>query len=412
MKYPIVFRYLTFLAATFLLSSCGKGTDKSTVSQSKVDIPALHTRAEELMHGKEWDEVQNFYGTQAAILREQPTNWDASLKLAELFMQEARITGDHPYYYPAALQMIDPVLAAQPADKDIMFRALSHKASIQLSLHAFDQALLTAEKAVAINPYNAYIYGCLVDAHVEMGRYSEAVAYCDKMVSIRPDLRSYSRVSYLRELHGDYKGAIEAMEMAVKAGYPGYEQTEWARLQLGKLYEKKGDSASATKVYEACLEARPNYPFALAALANLEAGKGNYAQAEKWLNQAIDIIPEIGFNISLAKIYAKTGREQAAAEMKKVILNMFDEDMAAGHNMNLEAGHFYLELMDDPENALKCAMKEYSIRPDNTDINALLAEIYAKKGDKSKARIHLSKAMQLNKSQPELSALRAELASS
>ena len=49
----------------------------------------------------------------------------------------------------------------------------------------------------------------------------------DKMVSIRPDLRSYSRISYLREIHGDMPGAIEAMKMAIQAGYPGYEDRAW-----------------------------------------------------------------------------------------------------------------------------------------------------------------------------------------
>lgn len=53
-------------------------------------------------------------------------------------------------------------------------------------------------------------------------------------MSIRPDLRSYSRISYLREIYGDLDGAIEAMKLAVTAGYPGYEQTAWARLTLGK----------------------------------------------------------------------------------------------------------------------------------------------------------------------------------
>ena len=53
------------------------------------------------------------------------------------------------------------------------------------------------------------------------------------MVDIRPDIRSYSRVSYLREIYGDYPGAIEAMKMAVDAGVAGDEATEWARIQLG-----------------------------------------------------------------------------------------------------------------------------------------------------------------------------------
>jgi len=73
-----------------------------------------------------------------------------------------------------------------------------------------------------------------------MGNYDTAVDKADKMVSIRPDLRSYSRISYLREIHGDNTGAIDAMKLAVDAGAAGDEATEWARIQLAKLYEHTG----------------------------------------------------------------------------------------------------------------------------------------------------------------------------
>jgi hypothetical protein len=54
----------------------------------------------------------------------------------------------------------------------------------------------------------------LVDGNVEMGNYATAIEEADKMISIRPDIRSYSRASYLREIHGDYPGAIDAMKLA------------------------------------------------------------------------------------------------------------------------------------------------------------------------------------------------------
>jgi tetratricopeptide (TPR) repeat protein len=402
------------MAVLFLTGCQPNAGDTNSVrlaGMQSVEIPSLHTRAEKLMYGKEWDNVQNFYGTNAAALRENSSDWDARLNLAELFIQEARVTGEHPYYYPAALKMLEPLIAAKPENKDIMFRALSHKASIMLSLHAFDKALQTAEQAVAINPYNSYIYGCLVDANVELGRYAKAVEYCDKMVSIRPDLRSYSRVSYLREIHGDIPGAIAAMEMAVKAGYPGFEQTEWARMQLGHLKEQTGNIKDAEKIYQTCITAREDYPFAIAALGKLEYKKGNFKQAEDLFKQAIGIIPEIGFNIELAKLYQQTGRKEEAATLKAEIKTMFAEDIAAGHNMSLEAGHFYLELMNDTGKALEFAREEYRMRPDNIDVNALLAAIYAQTGDKAKAKEHLTKALAINAAKPDMKVLKRQLAS-
>ena len=129
------------------------------------------------------------------------------------------------------------------------FEALSLKAMILLSEHHFADALAVAQKAVAINPYNAFVYGTLVDAYVEMGDYKSAVENLEKMISIRPDMRSYARVSYLREIHGDYPGAIEAMKLAVDAGVPGDEATAWTRIQFGHLFEKTGDMKNAEMHY-------------------------------------------------------------------------------------------------------------------------------------------------------------------
>jgi len=138
------------------------------------------------------------------------------------------------------------------------------KASVLLSLHRFAEAKTLGEKALQLNPHSADIYGVLVDANVELGQYQQAITYADKMVSIRPDLRSYSRISYLREIHGMVDESIAAMKMAVAAGYPGMEQTEWARLTLGHLYDRYGMPDSALLQYAIALGSRTNFPVALA----------------------------------------------------------------------------------------------------------------------------------------------------
>ena len=131
----------------------------------------------------------------------------------------------------AAMKYVNEVLEKDP----LHFEALTFKSLLYLSQHHFADGLAMAEKARAINPYNAFVHGILVDGNVEMGNYFAAVEEADIMMSIRPDMRSYSRVSYLREIHGDYPGAIEAMKLAVDAGPPGDEATEWARSSTGKI---------------------------------------------------------------------------------------------------------------------------------------------------------------------------------
>lgn len=373
--------------------------EKNVAHRNNPEFPELLERPEALRHGQEWDEVQNFYGAQCKALRENPQDHDARLKLVECFIQEARVTGEHPHYYPAALTLASEVIRALEPKKDmdvreqdLLFRALTHQASLQLSLHDFAAAKITAEKAAALNPYNAYIMGCLVDAHVELGDYARAVEYCDKMVGIRPDLRSYARVSYLREIFGDLPGAIEAMKMAVSAGFPGYEQTEWARLQLGNLYEKQGNLQEAEAQYQTCLAARENYPFAIAALAGLEIQRGNDDKALQLLQQAADIIPEIGFYIDIAKIHARKNDRETLTRLLPDIETMFREDMEAGHNMALEAARFQLEIKKDPNAAFELLRDEVARRPHNIEVNKLLGDIYTALGKTPEARAAFNNA--------------------
>src|SRR4029078_12748706 len=130
--------------------------------------------------------------------------------------------------------------------------------------------------------------------------------------AIRPDLRSYSRISYLREIFGDYEGAKEAMKMAVKAGGPGMEQTEWCRVYLGKLYEQTGSIDTAEMIYQAASVARPNYAPALAALGRIERAKKNYPEAIKYFEQASSLVKENSFGDELVDLYRLDGNPKKA----------------------------------------------------------------------------------------------------
>lgn len=201
------------------------------------------------------------------------------------------------------------------------FEALSLKAMIFLSEHHFEEALATAQKAVSINPYNAFVYGTLVDGYVEMGDYKAAVENLEKMISIRPDMRSYSRISYLREIHGDYSGAIEAMKLAVDAGATGDEATAWTRVQLGHLYEKTGDIKSAEMNYFIALNERPRYAYALAGLGRIAVSQNKYDEAIALYQQADSLIADYSMQEELSDIYLLKGQPEKADAIARAILS-------------------------------------------------------------------------------------------
>lgn len=406
---------LSLLTTLLLFTSCGDGDNSNDkAAATTVDIPELLKRPEALQNAAEWDKTQSGYMQMSSKLRlEDPNDIESRITLAKIFINEARVTGEHGHYYPAALKMLNEAIELNhqgKKDANLEFDALSTKAGVQLSQHDFKNALTTAQSAVTINPYNAQVYGAVVDANVELGNYEAAVKAADKMNEIRPDLRSYSRASYLREIYGDPDGAIEAMQRAVRAGAPGYESTAWARLTLGGLYHRYGQNDKAAEEYAAILTERPNYPFALAAQAELATDAGDTGEAERLLNEAKAIIPEVGYYVQLIELYKSEGRTDEAKGMEQEIMDMLQADVDSGHNMDMEYATIYRDYYEDYDKALDYMQKEYAVRPNNIDVNRMMASIYAKMGQPDKANEHLTKAMATESKHPELAKIKAELA--
>ena len=355
-------------------------------------------------NSQEWVSMKSSATSLAASIKKNPQDEKSLLALAALFIQEARVTGNYVYYDMAAMKYINTVLAKDSTN----FTALIYKSLIYLSQHHFADGLATAEKAQKINPYNAFVYGIIVDGNVEMGKYDSAVQNSDKMVSIRPDLRSYSRISYLREIYGDYPGSIEAMKMAVQAGAPGDEATEWSRVQLGHLYENTGELKYAEMHYTIALQERPNYAYALAGMARIALASKDYKKAIAYYLQADSLVNDYAFKEELVDVYQLSGDKEKADAISKQVIDGMSKDAQLG-NSNESIGHYadrelayaYLKI-NNYDKALEHALLEYNRRPDNIDVNETVAWVYYKKGDFVKAMSYINTALKTHCKNPTL----------
>ena len=352
----------------------------------------------------EWMYAKRRADSLSAVIKADPNNTKSILALASLFIQEARVTGNYMYYDVAAMKYVNNVLK----DDSTNFNALVYKSLIELSQHHFAEGLATAYRAKAINPYNAYVYGLLVDGNVEMGNYDSAVANADKMAAIRPDLTSYSRVSYLREIFGDYKGAIEAMRMAAETGGPGDEHTEWTRVQLANLYEKTGDYKRADTMYNVSLNLRPGYAYALAGLARVSAVSNDYNKAIAYYKKADSLVDDVAIKEELAEVYRLAGDNKKSEETAKKVIELLSEnaqagndDESIGHYADRELAYAYLKV-NEKDKALEHAMLEYNRRPANIDVNETVAWVYYNRGEYAKALPYIKAALKTNSKNPVL----------
>jgi tetratricopeptide (TPR) repeat protein len=223
-------------------------------------------------------------------------------------------------------------------------------------------------------------------------------------------LESYSRASYLREIHGDFKGAIEAMKLAVQAGLPGSEPQCWSRNTLADLYLRTGQLDKAEEQFKVNLVVRPSYAFSMGGLAKVEEKRGNHDKALQLLDSASAILPEFSFHEQMADIYAAQGNREKAMAKYDEVLKMLEEDEASGHTVALEKAKLYTKMEKFAE-AEKYVQQEYKLRPNNIDVNKEYAAILYKKNDLSKAKEHMRLAKVTNSKDPELLELDKKIAS-
>ena len=391
---------LFFLAAVVLIivRFNAKQNKKENERYTLLERRGISAQTTEWIHTK--SQAYNYLNN----LEKNPNDEKSNLGLATLFIKEARISGNYVYYDMAAMKYVNNVLKIDSNN----FEANLYKAVLYLSQHHFAYGLAIAQKAQQINPYNAFVYGILVDGNVEMGYYDSAVANSDRMVSVRPDLSSYSRISYLREIYGDYPGSIAAMKMAVDAGAPGEEATEWTRVQLGQLYERTGDLKNAEMHYTIALDERPQYAYALAGLGRIAMSTKDYNKAIEYYLKADSIVSDNSFKEELVDVYSLKGQNDKSQNAAKTVIDNLNKDASKG-NIDESIGHYadrelayaYLKV-NNYDKALEHAMVEYNRRPENIDVNETVAWVNYKKGDYTNALKYIAPALKTKCKNPVL----------
>src|SRR5258706_13314215 len=138
--------------------------------QDKVsNIPTLCRRYGNTYASSEFLNAQKAVDFYREEIRKKPDAVKNYVELAQLFMQESRVTGNHHEYIPKAQRMIEEALNRDHQD----IQANLVNASLLMTLHQFEQAKEIAGEIIQKNPYSATAYGVLCDAQVELGHYNE-----------------------------------------------------------------------------------------------------------------------------------------------------------------------------------------------------------------------------------------------
>jgi tetratricopeptide (TPR) repeat protein len=264
-------------------------------------------------------------------LRRIPQDAGSWAALGSTYIQQARVTGD-PSFYPKAAGTLRRSLVVQP---DLNAPALTGLAALAAGRHEFGRALSLARQSEQINPYGSVNLGVLVDALVELGRYRQATAACQRMLDLKPAVPSYTRASYLFELKGDLDGADFAMRRALQIGYSADDRA-FAYFQLGELAWNAGKVDRAGHFYRQGLQEDASYVPLLYGKAKVEAASGDPAQAVRDFQTVVDRYPSPTYVIEFADLLDSLGRDGRARQQRSLLRAQERIFRAAGVNLDLE----------------------------------------------------------------------------
>lgn len=369
------FKSILFLTAlsfsVFLISSCEKQSIE--IGETVKAETVRQTPADEKIAQAE------------KMVEEFPDLAKSHNYLAMAYLQKVRETGDYDFNRQAETA-IEKALKIEPES----FEARILQAQIFLSEHEFGKALEIAEGLEKNYRDNPVVLTVKTDAQTELGLYDEAVETGQKLVDLKPNAVSYTRVAYLRSLYGDTGGAIAARKEVLKmADQSDRENYAWFHSELGRELFNAGKYAEAEQMFDAALQIFPDYHWALEGKGKVLAAKGDYANAIEFFEKIQ--VPETAREIYLADIYKKSGREAEGEQLyMKIAERETQKDGGDLHRIAL----LWADHDKNLDQALEIARKD---REENRDLlsSDTLAWALYKKGEYAEAKKYIAEAMRL-----------------
>ncbi len=320
-------------------------------------------------------------------IERSPNRSEGYNQLASAYMQKARETADFSLNANAD-DAITRSLAVEPDNYD----ALKLRAKLQLTYHRFAEALVTARRAQTVRDDDHDVWGQITDALVELGDYPDAVNAAQKMVDLRPDSSSYARVSYLRSLHGDTQGAIQAMTAAVRASNPNDpEGVAWCHVQLGNELMNAGRLAAAEREFDEALQTFSDHPLALRGKAQARLAAGDIQGAVQVSQREDEKHPSADAAQMLGDLYARLGQQEAAQKEYQKFETLERENAAIERSWR-HMVNYWLDHDQNLAEALTLATREHETRKDIFTCDSLAWALF-KNGHTDEAKKPIAEAL-------------------
>lgn len=322
-------------------------------------------------------------------VRKNADSYAAYNSLAMALARRARETSDVAFYAQSeeALHKSFSLSAANYGGRKVQTWLL-------LGRHEFAKA---RDLAIELNrqmPDDVTVYGYLADANAELGNYQEAVDATQWMLNLRPgNVPGLTRAAYLRELHGDFDGAIDLMQQAYESA-PSQEMEDraWLLVQIAHLQLLPGRLAEAERYATGALALFDGYHYALGVLAQIRMAQKDYAGAAELFRKRFSAAPHAENLFALGEALHLAGNTDGARKVFADFEKQALKESTMADNANHELVAYYNDYAHAPEKALRIAEQELARRHDAYTLDAYAWSL-AESGDYTSAALQMRRAL-------------------
>ncbi len=359
---------LLAVSAALIMSACSDSSQSAATDRAPVSVPPAAPIGSD---DKATGQALRFLEER---VKSDPEDFSANNKLAALYLQKLRETGDVAYLdlaFRTARASLDSVSEVRNSG------GLAALAQAEFASHDFSNARDHAIRLAELEPRKSYPQGILGDALLELGEYEKAEIAYKKIVALDGGISHYSETRFARlaQLKGNNADAQKhlamALTLALNLPAPPRETVAWLRWQLGETAFSVGDYETAEKHYRDSLTTFPDYHRAVASLGKARAANNDLTGAIEQYERAVRLLPDPQFVAALGDLYQLAGRDEDAKKQYELVGQIGRLGALNGALYNRQLALFYADHDIKTEEAYNLAAKEYEARRDIYGADAL-----------------------------------------
>ncbi len=382
---------LFLLCSALLASACGETSQSAKTDSAVVFVPPAAPLAADS------GATENAVRFLENKVKNDPEDFSANGKLAGLYLQKLRETGNASYL-ELAFRAARASLASVPEVRNA--GGLAALAAAEFAAHDFANARDHAIRLAELEPRKSYPQTMLGDALVELGEYERAEVAYKKAVALDGGL-TYNgeiRLARLAQLKGDNSAAQEhyatALTLTLNQPAPPRETVAWLRWQLGETAFSVGDYETAEKHFRDALVTFPDYYRAVASTGKTRHANNDLPGAIEHYEKAVRLLPDPQFIAALGDLYKLAGRDEDAQKQYELVEQIGRLNTLNGALYNRQLALFYADHDIKIDEAYRLAAKEYEMRKDIYGADAL-AWTALKAGKLTEAQAAIKDALRL-----------------